>query len=679
LALLPLAAGWTGWASGSLLPADGVALAGETIRRVWVFLLAGAALWLPGLGLLAWLLPSRAIGSRERWVAAPAVTMALLPLLLLLAKAVGMRWNAGVVWGVALLGGAAFAGKNAARWRAARPALHRWWRSEARWPDAALLGVTALVIGARLLAVRRLAVPLWGDSVQHAVMTQLMVDNGGLFESWLPYAPYQSLTVHFGFAAAAATVQWVSGLAAPEATLLGGQIVNAVAVLSLYPLAVKMGKGNRWAGVGALLVGGLLSPLPGFYANWGRYAQLAGQAILPVALWLLWEAAEARSVVRTALLSGVVLAGMALNYYRVPFYVAAFMLAWLLLHALPDYRLDVKRWAGLALRFGLAGVAAVLLIWPWLSNVAGGKLAAGLSASASAPPSAQQVWVGYRVWRNLPTYVPWGLVGLSAAAALWAAARRRWAALLPLGWAAVLIALPAGRLVRLPGANYMQHFAVQIALYMPVALLTGWLLGQVAGRLSRGSRWGVAAVLAATVLAAGWGGVRQATIVEPGIYRMVFPEDEAAMRWIGENVPADARFLVNGFTIYDGRSSVGSDAGWWLPLMAGRENTMPPQYALFNEVPLTSGYTQAVTQLIHDLRATSPVSPEGLQILCRWEISHAYVGQGEGAVGFGMQALFSGEELAASPAFELIFRQGRARVFALEPQVCDPAAGGGQN
>ena len=159
-----------------------------------------------------------------------------------------------------------------------------------------------------------------------------------------------------------------------------------------------------------------------------------------------------------------------------------------------------------------------------------GGIATGIFGKAAGLPidqaektaeAVKQVLAGYQVWRNLPTYVPWELMGLSAAAALWAAARRRWTALVSLGWAAVLIVLPAGRLIRLPGANYLQHFAIQIALYMPVSLLAGWLLGEVAGRLSRGA-WGVAAVLAATVLAAGWGGWDQSNIVEPGIYRMVF-------------------------------------------------------------------------------------------------------------------------------------------------------------
>src|SRR4030066_2372836 len=67
-----------------------------------------------------------------------------------------------------------------------------------------------------------------------------------------------------------------------------GQLLNILAIISLYPLAYKITK-NRWAGVLAILVAGLLSPMPMSYVNWGRYTQLAGQVILPVSIWTGWS------------------------------------------------------------------------------------------------------------------------------------------------------------------------------------------------------------------------------------------------------------------------------------------------------------------------------------------------------------------------------------------------------
>ena len=107
------------------------------------------------------------------------------------------------------------------------------------------------------------------------MIAQLLTDHGGLFDSWEPYVPYRSLTVHFGFPAATALLSWATEVGSAQTTLLVGQLINGLAALTLYPLAMRLAGGNRWAGVGAVLTAGLLSPMPAYYVNWGRYAQLA--------------------------------------------------------------------------------------------------------------------------------------------------------------------------------------------------------------------------------------------------------------------------------------------------------------------------------------------------------------------------------------------------------------------
>jgi len=154
-------------------------------------------------------------------------------------------------------------------------------------------------------------------------------------------------------------------------------------------------------------------------------------------------------------------------------------------------------------------------------------------------------------------------------------------------------------------------------------------------------------------------------------FALVNRPDIRAMAWIRENVPADARFLVEGFRIYGGRSAVGADAGWWIPLLARRENTMPPQYALLNEAPAESGYSQRVVDLVAHLEKRSPASPEGLARLCEWGITHVYIGQGQGKVGAGAVQLFPPEVLADSPAFRPVYHQDRVWIFALNPEACE--------
>jgi hypothetical protein len=607
-------------------------------------------------------------GWGEVWPAqmalAVGLSLVLYPLLLLWTDLVGLHLGPLYAWGPVLLGLAALAWRYR-RWRPRQgwEALRAWARSDALWPDLALVVILALVFGVRLLVVRTLDAPMWGDSYQHAVIAQLLVDNGGLFDSWEPYTPYRGLTVHFGFPAASALLSWMTGLEIPRATLLTGQLVNGLAVLTLYPLAVRLARGNRWAGVGAVLVAGMLSPMPAYYVNWGRFAQLAGQAVLPVALWLLWEGVDRERVAwGPLLLAGLALGGMILHYYRMPFYYATFVLAWLVGWGLPEWKADGHRWLGALGRMALVAGVALLLVIPWGSYIAGGRLAGALEAGTSAPTASEweRVLADYQVWRDVAWYVPWPLLGATSLALVWALARRRWAvAACPL-WVAGLAGMVAGRLIRLPGANMMQNFAVLIALYIPVGLMAGWLIGEVAGWLGR---WGATAVLLALAL---WSARGQMGVVDTR-FALVNRPDIRAMAWIRENVPADARFLVEGFRIYGGRSAVGADAGWWIPLLARRENTMPPQYALLNEAPAESGYSQRVVDLVAHLEEHSPASPEGLARLCEWGITHVYIGQGQGKVGAGGGPTLSPRSSGRLPGLPPRLSPGPGLDFRAEP------------
>jgi hypothetical protein len=206
--------------------------------------------------------------------------------------------------------------------------LGKWKSSYNFFPDITFIAVIVLILFTRFWAIRSLDVPMWGDSYQHTMIAQLIVDHGGLFDSWQPYVPYTTLTVQFGFPATVSVFSWATNMESAPATLFIGQVLNGLAVLVLYPLALRLAHGNRWAGVGAVLIAGLLSPMPAFYVNWGRYAQLAGQVILPVALWFVWKSVENQDRNwRTIALAGAILAGMTLTYYRMPFYYSTFILS----------------------------------------------------------------------------------------------------------------------------------------------------------------------------------------------------------------------------------------------------------------------------------------------------------------------------------------------------------------
>ncbi len=172
--------------------------------------LLGAALALfvlPGWALLAMWPGASALSWPERLGIAVGLSVGLYPLLLLLTSLVGLQLGALYVWLTLAAAAVSLVWRNRA-WRpGAQVAVWRAWRQgNALWPDLALVVALALVFAVRFYVVRSLDVPMWGDSYQHTMVAQLLVDNGGLFNSWEPYARMQSLTYHFGFQTAAAVV-----------------------------------------------------------------------------------------------------------------------------------------------------------------------------------------------------------------------------------------------------------------------------------------------------------------------------------------------------------------------------------------------------------------------------------------------------------------------------------------
>jgi hypothetical protein len=146
------------------------------------------------------------------------------------------------------------------------------------------------------------------------------------------------------------------------------------------------------------------------------------------------------------------------------------------------------------------------------------------------------------------------------------------------------------------------------------------------------------------------------------------------MAWIRENISPEALFLVEGFRIYTGWSAVGADAGWWISLLANRQNTMPPQYALINEVSSPPEYSKQVVDLVAFLENHPPTSTEALQKFCDWGITHVYIGQDQGKLGANPVQLFAPDDFLGTSAFDLVYRQDRIYIFALNTNQCETHA-----
>jgi len=609
---------------------------------------SGLIFLLPGYATLSVLHPRLDLDVPQRLMVSTGLSVAVLPLLLFGSSLLGLKLGP---LSVALL--FLFLGLVSI-WRVKGDLLRKSsWRRFQTQIDALyllLLVVCALGVLVRFLMVRGLAAPMWGDSYHHTMISQLLIDNGGLFGSWEPYAPLRSFTYHFGFHSLVAFYHWLTGVSVLESVILVGQVLNALSIPLAYLLTERLTQ-ERWAGLMAALITGLLSPMPLYYVNWGRYTQLAAQILLPVAMIFALESIK-RGDSRTMGITILASSGLFLVHYRVAIFYFCFVLVLL---AYESYRgwgnkgmLDMWR------RIVVIGVASVVLLTPWIWNLGRGLLPESLFAIfATSRPSGETNL--YNAVGDVVFFVPLYLLLLALGGAAVGFIRRNHGVIVTALWVGTLLLLTNPYALRLPGTGIVNNFAVLIALYIPVSLAGGFLasqmMGLAAGRFPQAEK--MAALL--FVLVALLSILRTPpTLAEENM--LVTDADVRAMEWIQKNTASNSKFLVNYF-FHLGETVVGSDAGWWIPLLTGRKNTVPP-ITYRSEEPNEPNYGEEVGILARRLEDLSFDDPETVRLLKKEGITHIYLGEKGGNL--------SPEEFLGSPCYEESYHRDRVWIFKVK-------------
>ncbi len=686
--------------SGGVLLLLALALAGGPSLVGWGAVMVGrwplaifavAVLYLaPGLALLRLLWPhDRPLPLAAHLALSVGVSVALPPLLLLLFHTLSLPWNGAVTRGYVLVSvlvvlvGVERGGRGGVvvRW-------HLPWRGLPQSGGAGLLlaGITLAALLVRLYIVRDLPTGLFGDSYHHTMMAQLLVDNHGLFSSWQPYAPLSTFTYHFGFHSNAAFVHWMSGADVVQSVLLVGQVLNALAVPMAFVLVVAL-RGSVGAAVGAALLTGFVSTMPAFYVVWGRYTQLTGQIVL-VPVVIAWVAAldpppslstlreVGRALVagwRGLLLAALMTAALMLTHYLVTVFAALFVASYVLALALVQRSWRVV--GVLVVLVVLVNSVVLLLTLPWLLNLFNGYLIRNASGFVNEYVDAKRI----ASYATLPEVVPryakaWvlaaALVGLCVAA--W---RRDWRMALPGLWSVLLVVCMAPHVVGLPGTGLIDYITALSAWYLTLLPLAGFALAAVWHALrSLLERWHAPALVGYALVGVGvlllvGGGTREQVQMVDGTTQMVTHADIRAMAWIRENTSPDARVLVNTFPAYGGTLVAGTDAGWWLPLLAGRQTTLPP-LTYGSEWGEREDYAHRVNTLAQTLRGrkltnSAPVkidltTPDARTTLREANIEYVYSGAHPSPEKADR---INTALLRESPAFRLVYQSGGVEIF----------------
>jgi hypothetical protein len=275
-----------------------------------------------------------------------------------------------------------------------------------------------------------------------------------------------------------------------------------------------------------------------------------------------------------------------------------------------------------ALNGGLAGLAALVVTLPWnlrLWDGFGGNMAREVVSGYD--PATHGVYFDF-VWRDLLSYgVPGWLLVLAAGALVWGLATRRREVWVLLIWVA---AMAAGANLHRIGLTPLYPIGVaQIAFYLPVAAVVGAAFTHgldLAAASGRGRPIPAGLWLAGLALVGALSLPSQLNIVARDT-GFVWPADVPALAWVKREIPADALFYIASM-FWTPSVAHGLDAGYYLPLLAGRQTVVPLQnYA--SDAPAEEA--AFINRRLRDLTAAQ--DPESLWAgLRRYGVTHVYIG-----------------------------------------------------
>jgi hypothetical protein len=559
--------------------------------------------------------------------------------------------------------------------------------------DIAALIIIGLIIASRFWVIRSLDVPLFGDSYQHTMISQLIIDHGGLFNSWAPYADLVTFTYHFGFHSSVAVFHWISGLSVEKSVLWTGQLINILAIIGLYPLAYKITT-NKWAGVIAMLIGGLLSPMPMYYVNWGRYTQLAGQAILPAVIWCAWSIldrplADWQNIswfhkllnwkylsidIGRLVVVWLVLGGIALTHYRILILIIFFFPAYILI------TFSRNKFIGIISRIAWIGIGGLILAIPWFIHIYSGELSRLFTNQISTlPPKASANAEFINITGDIQFYLPKLILILFLLSVAWSLWKRKKDIMIFTFWWILILIATNPSWIGLPGNGVITNFTIFIALYIPASIVIGsvsaWILipkrqladfdNQVHER--NYSKFIMPSLILLIIIGFGfWGTSKRIKVVNLTAYELVTRPDLRAFEWIRDNTAVDDNFLVNSFFAYNNTLVAGSDGGWWIPMLAARKTTLPPLTYGFEEGDNVS-YFNDTNNFYREIQNKGITEPEVISMLKKLGIRYIYIGQRQGEVNNPGPKLLDSVKLVNNPNFKVKYNQDNVWIFEIDP------------
>jgi hypothetical protein len=517
-----------------------------------------------------------------------------------------------------------------------------------------LILIFLITLSMRMIMVRDLATPAWVDSIHHALITRLILSTGSYPSSYAPYWDINPSAYHPGFHGITATLTWLSNLSIDQSLLVFGQVLNALAVFSVY-LFTKTFTRSNLAGLFAAFITGFLTPMPAYYTSWGRYTELAGLIIFPAAfalILLLMNGQTKKQKYWIILLCVITISGLFMVHYRVTVFLAGLILSYFFIYILMNKSAPKTSTTKIIKLLFIVAFASIFLVFPWMFQLIENSVLPMISSIGIRPiPYFQDFsWAFLTSAYGKQTLVIAGL-GL-----LWGLIERKRFAYMLTVWISLLFLIANFDALHIPGGGLITSASVEIMLFIPISMLGGYfidllirywkiLFPQKVKILFMGT------ILIVTLMVAFLGAKQLINILNP-ITIISRNADIPAIEWVENNIPMNETIVINPFAWGYGLYA-GSDGGFWISPLSGRSTLPPP--VLYGLGPGSKKIKEQSKQII-DLSS----NPDALWgFLKDNQIQYIYVGAKGGVL--------SPDKLSSSEHYSNIYHKDGVWIFRIKP------------
>jgi len=523
-----------------------------------------------------------------------------------------------------------------------------------------LISILSLSFTIRMIMIRDLATPAWVDSIHHGLITRLILENGSLPDTYLPYLDIETTLYHPGFHSTLAAFISISGVEIPLGMLLFGQVLNATMALSVHLLAVALTR-KPIAGLLAALMTSAFMAMPAYYTSWGRYPQLTGLIILPIPVVLMIAVKNQSPNLRNNNLivcAALAMAGLLLVHYRVAAFIACLFLSWLIVELIASRA--HARWLVkfLLLKFSQLTLMTFALAFLWFIPVIRDTVLPRINPQHTETSIA---FFSDFSWDYLTPIFGKQVIVLAILGVIWGLINKQKVAAVITIWIILLFLVANFDALHLPGGSFVNDSSVAIMLFLPLSLMAGYSAEQVFMVLilwrqvfSGFSGYLVALIfIVATIVVSLSGAQQMVSILNPATL-LSRQEDLVAIKWIDVNIPDENVILINSFPWGYGLFA-GNDGGGWISTLAGNQ-TMPPPvlYGLGSD-----SRKSTINQVCHEVLRIG-TSPDALwKYLTSNNINYIYIGARGGSI--------SPYALASNPHFDKIYNLDDTWLFHILP------------